>query len=194
MAAESKALRIYFGRGLADLHHVGYFATDLSQLYVLCCLVEREHPEIARRYLAVPSEDLARLLLSHWPGRSSSIAREWAPELEIRSARGGSLELIVTCGSLLANIVMPILAIEVQRRLQPSEMFFEIAAKDPDVQSTLNAYASGVFGSGPDALNRLFAALHAQNYSVELKGQDAYLISRMLNRYAQRMVRTVVRR
>lgn len=175
-------LRIYFGTELANLYDVGYLTSDLYQLFTFSELLEQPDRELTERWFGEKARPF---------NRYAGVLEKYRKSSEIREAKKGSLELTVAVGSLLTSIIVPLAVIYVQRDLGPRQVAFEISVDDPNIEQALRTYASGGFGSGPQGLELLFAALRQMKYNVHLQAQDAYVVHNVLNRYAQRMVKTI---
>ena len=175
-------LRIYFGTELANLYDVGYLTTDLYQLFTVSELLEQPDRELTERWFGEKARPF---------NRYAGVLDKFRRSSEIREAKKGPLELTVAVGSLLTSIIVPLAVIYVQRSLGPRQVAFEVSVDDPNIEQALRAYADGTFGTGQEGLEMLFAALRQLNYNVNLQAQDAYVINDVLNRYAQRMVKTI---
>jgi len=180
--SECSKLRIYFGTELANLYDVGYLTTDLYQLFTFSEMLERPDRELTERWFGSNARPF---------NRYAGVLDKFRRSSEIREAKKGSLELIVAVGSLLTSIIVPLAVIYVQRNLGTRQVAFEVSVDDPNIESALRTYANGTFGTGQQGLEMFFSALKQLNYSIRLQAQDAYLIDDVLNRYAQRMVKTI---
>jgi hypothetical protein len=123
--------------------------------------------------------------------RSTGGFKAYRGASEIREARNGSLELFIEIRSLITSIIVPLVAIYLQRYLETRQVQFEVSVDDQNIQQALRTYANGTFGTGPQALELLFAALGQLGYNIRIQAQDIYVIDDVLNRYARRMVRTI---
>jgi ABC-type tungstate transport system substrate-binding protein len=87
---------------------------------------------------------------------------------DIKEARGGSLELIVASASFISSVVVPLVVMYIQKRLDnqnPGSISFEVSVKDSRVQKLLTMFADGHFGQGAQAVDRLFKELQARGYA-----------------------------
>ncbi len=180
-------LRIYFGGSLANLYDVGYLSTDIYQLIAFSELVvNREDLEMERWF-----GDRARPF-----NRYASIFDKYRKSSEIKEAKGGSLELAVSVASLATSIIVPLAMMYLQKEkggIYSPYLTFEISARDQRVQQLIHMFGEGNFGHGPQAIDALFSALRERGYNVELRSSDAYVIHNVLERYSQRMIKTISR-
>ena len=177
-------LSVRFGDEIANLHDLGYITTDLYHLVAFADLMTEGRTTEAEKYFGEDARPFNRYL---------GIMGESRGHAEIIDARKGSVELLLSGLGLLASLVMPLVAIEVRRRVERSgkTVSFQISPDDPGLTRLLDAYADGEFGTGQPALEMLFAVLRSRGYSLELRGEDVYAIEHVVDRYAQRIVRTV---
>ncbi|MED5238510.1 MAG: hypothetical protein VX379_02935 [Pseudomonadota bacterium] len=112
---------------------------------------------------------------------------------EIVDVKKGSVAVAVAGATFIAAIVMPVVAIKVQRELEKEDQMvrFEISPQDESIKAHLQSYANGNFGRGEEGLTALFEVLQRLNYSVQISGEDIYSIEHVTNKYAQRMVKTI---
>lgn len=179
---EISTLRVYFGAEISNLYDVGYLSIDLYQLIVFSELIHEGDHVMIDKWFGENTRPLNRNAGRIKTYRRSSIIRE---------AKNGSLELYVSIGALLTSIIVPLVQTYMQRTLGSRQVSFEVGVDDQNIQQALRAYANGTFGTGPQSLEMLFAALGQLGYSTRIQAQDIYVIDDVLNRYARRMVRTI---
>ena len=150
-------LRVYFGAEISNLYDLGYLSIDLYQLIVFSELMqEGDHEQIDKWF----GENTRSL------NRNASGIKAYRKVSEIREAKNGSLELFVAIGSLLTSIIVPLVQTYMQRNLGSRQVAFEIGVDDQNIQQALRTYANGTFGTGPQSLEMLFAALGQLGYSI----------------------------
>ena len=177
-------LRLRFRDGLLNLHDIGYLSVDVYQLVAFSQTLADENVAEAER----------------WFGESARPFNRFAPVLEryarmspVTDARRDSIELWMEVGNLAAAIIVPLVAVYVQRELGNPEINFQIGVDDQVVQRAIDAYEKGGFGRGPRALEGLCDYLRQRERNVQLVGDNSVLIDEVLARYAKRMVRTIRR-
>jgi hypothetical protein len=179
-----RTVSVRFGSEIANLHDLGYIATDLHQIVAFADLLAEGHVSEVQKYFGEDARPFNRYL---------GIIGRYREHSEIVDAHKGSVELVLSGLSLLASLVMPLVAIEVRRRVEQAgkSVSFEVSPDDPVLRRVLDAHANGDFGSGQPGLETLFAVLKSRGYRVEIRGEDLYAIEHVVDRYAQRIVRTV---
>ena len=180
-------VRVYFGGQIANLYDIGYLSTDLYQLIAFSELIDQKEDKDIERWFGDKSRPF---------NRYASVLDKYRKSSEISEARGGSLEIVVQVAALISSIVIPLVAVYIQ--LQNSHavnnsVSFEISVKDPRLQHLLELFREGHFGRGAEAIDSLFQALKERGYDVELRSGDAFVIHDTLQKYSQRMVRTMQR-
>ena len=55
----------------------------------------------------------------------------------------------------------------------------------------MDAYASGDFGPGSEGLGTLMTILQQRNYDVTVLAQNLYLVEHVVEKYSQRMIKTI---
>ena len=180
-------LRIYFGGEIANLYDVGYLSTDIYQLIAFSELIDQRKDADVTRWFGEKARPF---------NRYATVLDKYRRSSDIKEARGGSLELIVATASLVSSIVVPLVVVYIQKQLDgqnTGSINFEVSVKDPRVQQLLTMFAAGHFGQGARALDQLFQELQSRGYNVSLRSNDAYVIHSTLEKYSQRMVRTIER-
>jgi hypothetical protein len=177
-------LRLRFGDGLLNLHDIGYLSVDVYQLVAFSQTLAEENVAEAER----------------WFGENARPFNRFAPVLEryarmsaVTDARRGSIELWMEVANLAAAIIVPLVAVYVQREFGNPEVNFEIGVDDQVVWRAIDSYAKNAFGRGPRALEGLCDYLGQRERNVKLIGDNSVLIDGVLTGYAKRMVRTIRR-
>jgi len=183
MKKKEYKLDIYFGSEIANLYELGYLTIDLQQLQSYSRLISEKNIEQAEKYFGEKSRPINRYSSQLTKGTKS----------EIINVKKGSIELAIAGATLIAAVVMPIVAIKVQQELKYENQLvrFEISPQDESIQTHLQAYAKGNYGYGEKGLEALFEILQRLNYSVQITREDIYSIEHVTNKYAQRMVKTI---
>jgi hypothetical protein len=183
---EDQNLEVYFGAGIANLYDVGYLATDIQQLIVFSEMINESDIENIEKYFG---ENVRGL------NRYAKPLEKYVKSSKIIDARKGSLALVLSGMAVAATIIVPIAIAKVQRQLHQEglETTFEISPEDESIKTHLNAYASGKYGTGIDALNYLFEMLSRLNYNTTVVAEHVYRIEHVTDRYAGRMVKTIKR-
>ncbi|MFT5758851.1 MAG: hypothetical protein ACI9LM_003599 [Alteromonadaceae bacterium] len=112
---------------------------------------------------------------------------------EIVDVRKGSVELVIAGCSVAVAVIMPLVQIAVQRYFtqRDEELSFEISPQDISLQRIMSAYANGDFGRGSNGLGTLMSVLQQRNYNVTLLAQNIYLVEHVIEKYSQRMIKTI---
>lgn len=178
-------LRIYYGGELANLYDVGYLSTDIYQLIAFSELLSQHKDNEVERWFGIGARPF---------NRYATVLEKYRRSSDIREARSGSLELVIASATLISSVIVPLIAIYIQKRLEtPKSISFEVSVKDPRLQHLLNMFAEGAFGHGARGIDQLFKELQERGYNVTLRANDAFVIHGTLEKYAQRMVRTIER-
>ncbi len=180
-----RSVNLYFGSKIANLYDLGYLTVDLHQLSVFSNLIESGQSEESEKYFGEKARPINRYMRELTKGSNA----------EIIDVKKGSVELILAGLGALASIVMPIVAIKIERELDLNSktIKFEISPQDERIKTHLESYKNGTFGSGEQALQNLFEVLQRLNYSITIRAEDIYSIEHVTNKYAQRMVKTIIR-
>lgn len=179
-----QSIEIYFGSEIANLYDLGYITTDLYQIFAFSDLLEKKDSAKVEKYFGDKARPFNRYLTAF---------EKYKKESSIVDVQKGSIQLLIDNAPLIAAIVMPIIAIRVQSYFteKNKEIKFELSPKDKGLKKIMNAYAKGDFGSGNDGLQTLFSVLEARNYSVSISADDAYAIEHVVDKYSQRIVKTI---
>jgi len=112
-------LRLLFRDGLSSLHDIGYLSVDVYQLVAFSQTLAEENVAEAER----------------WFGENARPFNRFAPVLEryarmpaVTDARRGSIELWMEVANLAAAIIVPLVAVYVQREIGNPKINFEIGA------------------------------------------------------------------
>ena len=183
---ENQQLKIYFGAGIANLYDVGYLATDIQQLITFSEMINESDIESIEKYFGERVKGL---------NRYAKPLGKYGKSSEITDVRKGSLELIISGMAVAAAVIIPIAIAKVQHKLHQEglETTFEISPEDDNLRIHLNAYASGQYGEGIEALNFLFEVLSRLNYNTSVVAEHIYRIDHITDKYAGRMVKTIKR-
>jgi hypothetical protein len=177
-------IRILLGGELANLYELGWISADLSQLVEFSQLLEGEKSERAERFFGEKARPFNRFA-------NISDIRERRPE--IVEVKKGSIELTLAGVGIAAAIIMPLVQVAVQRRLTAANeaVHFEVSPQDQTLKQMLDDYQSGQLGHGTDGLGTLFYLLERRTYDVRVLAENVYLINHTIERYSQRIVRTI---
>lgn len=177
-------IKIYFGTEMANLYDLGYITTDLYQIFAFSDLLEQKESEKVEKYFGEKSKPFNRYL---------TVLDKYKKDSSIVDVKKGSIELLLANAPLIAAVVMPLVAIKVQSYFAEKgrQIQFELSPADPALKRIMDSYEAGDFGDGRDGLDTLFSVLQQRNYSVSLTGQDAYSIEHVVDKYAQRIVKTI---
>ncbi|HOY88060.1 MAG: hypothetical protein V9G21_07820 [Methylotenera sp.] len=177
-------IRIYFGNNLTNLYELGWISTDLNQLIEFSKLVESGELEQAEKYFGENARPFNRYV---------ALNRKLEKRPEIVDVKGGSIELVISGVSLLASIIMPLVQIAVDRYFKANgeEVTFELSPKDQNLKEIMSAYEEGYFGQGRDGLTYLVSLLQQRNYNVNVIANNIYLIDHVVDKYAQRIIKTI---
>lgn len=177
-------IKIYFGTEMANLYDLGYITTDLYQIFAFSDLLEQNETEKVEKYFGEKSRPFNRYL---------TVLDKYKKDSSIVDVKKGSIELLVANAPLLAAIIMPLVAIKVQSHFTEKgrQIQFELSPTDPSLKRIMDSYAAGEFGNGREGLEVLFSILEQREYSVSLTGPDAYSIEHVVDKYAQRIVKTI---
>ena len=177
-------VRVYFGGELSHLYELGYISTDLHQIAAFGEMVAESR-----------KEDIERFFLRKKPGpitRYTKLTDSKRRRTEIVDVQPGSIELLIGVSTLVASIVMPLVAIGVNRQLERGEAVvqFNISPEDQRLKRALDAYEAGQFGDGRDGLEALFAVISG-DYDVKAVASNLYEIEHVVSQYSRRIVRTI---
>ncbi|TYB32385.1 MAG: hypothetical protein FXF49_11800 [Flexistipes sinusarabici] len=104
-------ITIYLGGDLAHLYELGYISTDLHQIAAFGEMVEEGR-----------TRDVERFFLKKRPtpiNRYTNLMGEKRRrKTEVLEVKPGSIELLLGVSTLVASLVMPLVAIRVNRELQ----------------------------------------------------------------------------
>lgn len=177
-------LQIHYTGRLANLYDVGYLSVDLGQLVAFTQALEAEDG----------------VALTRWYGEKAHAFNRFAPILfknadatRIIDARPGSIELVVEVIGSLVPVICTLLHVYLAHHLEGRDCEFTIDTDDQLARRAVDAYKSGAFGSGATAIERLSEHLAMHNRSMTALGDNAYLVDRVLDKYAKRIVRTIRR-
>lgn len=181
---EDNEVKIYFGGDLANLYELGWLSSDLSQLVDFSELVESGERERAEKYFGKEARPFNRYV---------SVVEKKRKRPEIVDVRKGSVELVIAGCSVAAAVLMPLVQIAVQRYFsaQDEEVSFEISPQDQALKRIMDAYERGDFGRGSDGLANLMGILEQRNYNVRVLAQNIYLVEHVIEKYSQRMIKTI---
>jgi hypothetical protein len=177
-------VKIYFGGDLTNLYELGWLSSDLSQLVDFAELLESENLERTEKFFGEKARPFNRYV---------KIVDQPHKRPEIVDVRKGSVELVMAGCSVAATVIMGLVQIAVHRHFtnKDEEISFEISTQDANLQRIMNAYANKDFGTGSEGLTTLMSILQQRNYSVSTLAQNTFLIEHVVEKYSQRMIKTV---
>ncbi len=177
-------VKIYFGGDLTNLYEIGWLSSDLSQLIDFAELVEEGNEERTEKFFGEKARPF---------NRYTKILNKPHKRPEIVDVRKGSVELVIAGCSVAAAVIMPLVQIAVQRYFtqRDEEVSFQISSKDRGLQRIMNGYASGEFGRGSEGLGTLMTILQQRNYDVTVLAQNLYRVEHVVEKYSQRMIKTI---
>ena len=179
-------IKIHFGGELANLYEVGYLSIDLYQLITFSDLIEQGEIEKAKEYFGKKPKPM---------NRYHSLLKISKAKSEIVDVRKGSIELMIAGISVSAAIIMPLVQVVAQKYLNHrcATVTFEFSPQDESLKRMIDAYAKGEFGRGQEGFDTLFTLLQRRNYNVSCLSENIYQVEYVVDKYAQRMVRTINR-
>jgi len=181
---DEQTLVLRFAGTAPSLYEVSYIGIDVYQVLAFSKLVDAGDRETLDYYFGQAPPPLNRYV------DVLRAYRDTAPRVTVRR---GSYEILLEQAPLLAAVLIPILAIYVQRRLSRFDetVIFEVAVEDEELQQLLEVFAKGAFGAGEPALRELFEALGHRGYNITAKQKDLFVIEHVLTRYSRRIVKTL---
>ncbi len=117
--------------------------------------------------------------------------REQRPK--IVEVQNGSIELVIAGASIAAAVIMPLVRISVTRyfdRLDET-ITFELSPEDEGLRKIMAAYEKGDFGKDREGLEVLMSVLKERKYNVDVLASNVYLIEHVVEKYSQRIIRTI---
>lgn len=185
MIEESKNLRIKFDLGANSLYDLAYLSLDIYHLIVFCELLQPKDIEALEKMYYNPR--------MYSLTRYNRILQEFSKKAEVKDVKNGSIELVVAGVSTIAAIVVPFIAVSVQRKMnrEDARLIFEISAEDEVLSRLIDEVGQGYYGRGEDGINWLLQVLAQRGYILEILGENAYKISKVLDRYEQRIIKTI---
>ncbi|UTW11514.1 hypothetical protein [Marinobacterium rhizophilum] len=178
-------VNLCLGGDLANLHSLGWIATDLHRLIELSDLLASGDLEPLERYFGPQARPSNRY--------KSFTANGHRPLADISLQDDGRLALNIPNLSVAGAIVMPLVQSAVTSLLKktdtPAE--FRLTPADPGLKRVMQAYERGDFGSGNDGCQTLAFVLTELNYEVGFLSRHAELIEHSVSRYATRIARTI---
>jgi len=177
-------IKIYFGSELANLYELGWISADLSQLIEFSELVQNKKQERAEKFFGEKSRPF---------NRYAAINKDREKRPEIIDVQKGSIELLIAGSSIAVAVIMPLVQIAVQRHFSKLDetVTFELSPQDKVLRKVMNAYEKGEFGEGTEGLKVLMSVLQQRNYNVDALADNIYLIEHVVDKYSQRIIRTI---
>jgi len=177
-------IKIYFGGELSNLFELGYISTDLHQVIAFCSLLEADDIEQAEKYFGDKSRPLNRYVTI-----SESAKRKSA----ITDVKKGSIELTLAGIGVVGTYIMPLVAERVNKYFEERDevVQFQISAKDENLSRILRNYEKGQYGNNQEGLDRLMAYLKQADYDVSIISDNTYLVEHVIEKYSQRIIRTI---
>jgi hypothetical protein len=178
-------VNLCLGGDLANLHSLGWIATDLHRLIELSDLLESGDQEPLERYFGPQARPSNRY--------KSFTANGHRPLTDISLQDDGTLALNIPCLSVAGAIVMPLVQTAVLRLLEKSAtpQEFRLTPTDSSLKRVMQAFERGDFGSGSEGLNTLAFVLAELNYKVDFLASNAAIVEHSVDRYATRIARTI---
>lgn len=178
-------ISLCLGGELANLHGLGWIATDLNQLIELSDLLESGQHETARHFFGAEARPFNRYK------RFAGTPRRRPSQLNLRD--DGSLELVISELGVAAAILVPLVQSAVAQQFNGADepVGFRLTPKDPGLKRVMQAYDRGDFGEGSDGLNTLAFVLEELSYEVPYLVTSAPVIEHAVNKYARRIARTI---
>jgi len=68
---------------------------------------------------------------------------------------------------------------------------FELSPQDKGLQKVMSAYEKGEFGEDAEGLKVLMSVLQQRDYNVDVLANNIYLIEHVVDKYSQRIIRTI---
>ena len=177
-------IRIYFGSELANLYELGWISTDLSQLIEFSELVKTGQQDRAEKFFGEKSRPF---------NRYTALTKKREKRPEIVDVQNGSIEMVIAGASVAVAVIMPLVQIAVQRYFAKLDetITFEISPQDKALSKIMNAYEKGDFGEDSEGLKVLMSVLQVRNYNVDVLANNIYLIEHVVDKYSQRIIRTI---
>ncbi len=177
-------IRIYFGSELANLYELGWISTDLSQLIEFSELVESGEQERAEKFFGEKSRPF---------NRYTALTKNREKRPEIVEVQKGSIELVIAGASIAVAVIMPLVRIAVTRYFdkQDESITFELSPQDKGLRKIMDAYEKGEFGKNSEGLKVLMSVLQERKYDVDVLANNIYLIEHVVEKYSQRIIRTI---
>ena len=72
-----------------------------------------------------------------------------------------------------------------------NNLTFQISPQDQGLRGVIDAYERGEFGQGREGLEMLMSVLLHRNYDVRILANNIYLIEHVVDRYSQRIIKTI---
>ena len=177
-------IKIYFGNELANLHELGWISTNLSQLLEFSELLESGKADQAEKLFGNKARPF---------NRYTPVAELKDDKPRIIDVQNGSIELVIAGASLTASVIMPLVQIAVQRyfRKEDENITFQLSPQDKGLSNIMTAYEKGEFGEDNEGFVLLISVLKERNYNVDYLAENTYLIEHVVDKYAQRIIRTI---
>ena len=182
---ENRILKVRFGFPTNSLYDLAYLSLDLYQLIVFCELLEQnDWKSISNFY-----QDSRSFALT----RNSRVLLDFSKKVELKTIREGSIELIIAGVGVLASIIVPFVANSVTQktRIKNERITFEISSEDNKLNQLIDEFGYGYFGRGEDAIKWLFETLNRKGYSLHIVSDNAYIITKTIERYEQRIIKII---
>lgn len=184
MEENNTKLSLYWSEETVSIYHSSYLTLDLYQFAVFCELLNDERYEDFEKFYVTRRRPLHRNL---------KIFDQYISNYPILEISRSSLSIILTAGCLVSSVLMPVLGVYISRYLKEHsrEIKFEIKADDDELQKLIEEYDKGYYGKGDQGLDWLFQTLSKRGYNISIKAEDIYKINMVLDKYSQRIVKTI---
>ncbi len=176
---------LHLGGDLANLHSLGWIATDIHRMIELSDLLEAGDQEPLQRYFGPQARPSNRY--------KSFTANGHRTLSDVSVQDDGSLALQIPNLSVAGAIVMPLVQTAVTQLLQKTDTLadFRLTPADSGLKRVMQAFERGDFGSGSEGLNTLAFVLAELNYDVDFLAKNTDIIEHAVGRYATRIARTI---
>ncbi|GGO86674.1 hypothetical protein GCM10011348_38040 [Marinobacterium nitratireducens] len=178
-------ISLSMGGDLANLHGLGWIATDLNQLIVLSDLLESGQEDVAAHFFGNDARPFNRY-------KTFASAPQRRPS-QVSQRDDGTLELVISELGVAAAILIPLVQSAIERQFEGAEqpLQFQLGTRDPGLKRVMQAYDRGDFGSGAEGLNTLMFVLKELNHEVPYLATSAPVIEHAVRKYSRRIARTL---
>lgn len=167
-------------------YDLAYFTTDLYQLIVFCELINKNDKESLDIYFYSPKHPYIL-------NRYSKILLKYKNNILIDKIGSSDIQISLEGLSKLSIALISIFLFGVKEAIShyKEKVTFEISCGDKKINKIIEYAEKGDLGSGEEMMKNMFKWMEKSGYSVEVKGNDVYKISKVLDKYEKRIVRTI---